>query len=268
LISDSGNHQLYLISDEELSVVAGNGSADPIDFTSLEDPLGPSGVSMGAISQAVFLGGPGAMVLIDSTNNVFAVLLPAEAPNEPTDLVATAGDGSASVSFTAPNGNGGRPITKYQYKVGNGAWTDAVGTTSPITITGLPNYQISRIRLRAVNSIGDGFSSNPVQVWPRIAGSSLTSVRATNRTSIRAAFAALTPVGGRVSHYWVYAYAKGTNTVVGSCRSSASARSCTVTGLTAGTEYDVAVRGFFTLTGSPTVLPTTDSTRQTVRTKN
>jgi hypothetical protein len=66
----------------------------------------------------------------------------------------------------------------------------------------------------------------------------------------------------------VYAYAKGTNTVAGSCRSTAAARSCVVTGLSANTEYDVAVRGFFTLTGSPTVLPTTDSTRQTVRTKN
>jgi len=56
--------------------------------------------------------------------------------------------------------------------------------------------------------------------------------------------------------------------VAGSCRSTAAARSCVVTGLSANTEYDVAVRGFFTLTGSPTVLPTTDSVRQTVRIRN
>jgi hypothetical protein len=39
-------------------------------------------------------------------------------------------------------------------------------------------------------------------------------------------------------------------------------------GLLANTEYDVSARGFFTLTGSPAVLPTLDSAKQTVRTKN
>jgi hypothetical protein len=106
-------------------------------------------------------------------------------------------------------------------------------------------------------------------VWPRVAGPSLTSVKAAARSDrLRASFGALTPVGGTTSHYWVYAYAKDTNTVAGSCRSTAAARSCVVRGLSANTEYDVAVRGFFTLTGSPTLLPTTDSSRQTVRTRN
>jgi hypothetical protein len=192
---------------------------------------------------------------------------PRTVPSAPTSLVATAGVGSASIAFT-PGADGGAAITKYQYKVGNGSWTDAVGTTSPITVSGLTNYATVNIRLRAVNAAGAGAASTFVQVWPRIAGSSLTSVTAASRTSLRASFAALTPVGGTTSHYWVYAYAKGTNTVAGSCRSTAAARSCLVTGLSANTEYDVVVRGFFTLTGSPTVLPTTDSVRQTVRTRN
>jgi titin len=204
------------------------------------------------------------------TNRVMtsgAYVLPTSAPDAPTSLVATAGDGSASIAFTA-GADGGAEITKYQVKVGAGAWTDVVGTTSPITVTGLTNYQTANIRLRAVNSAGDGDPSALVKVWPRLAGSSLTSVKAQSATRIRAAFAALTPVGGTVSHYWVYAYAKDTNTVVSSCRSSAAARSCVVTGLGAGTEYDIAVRGFFTLTGSPALLQTLDSAKQTVRTKN
>jgi hypothetical protein len=41
-----------------------------------------------------------------------------------------------------------------------------------------------------------------------------------------------------------------------------------IAGLSAGTEYDVAVRGFFTITGSPTVLPTLDSNSIRVRTKS
>ena len=189
------------------------------------------------------------------------------APNEPTSLVATSGDGSASIAFTA-GADGGTAISKYQYKVGNGAWTDAVGTTSPITITGLTNYATVNIRLRAVNAVGAGAASAAVKVWPRVAGPSLASVKAAGSTGIRAAFAALTPVGGTVSHYWVYAYAKGTSTVVSSCRSTAAARGCLINGLSSNTEYDVAVRGFFTLTGSPDVRPTTDSTRQTVRTNS
>ena len=203
-----------------------------------------------------------------STGNVSVVDIvePATAPAAPTSLVATPGDGSASIAFT-PGADGGVEITKYQVKVGNGAWTDVVGTTSPITVSGLTNYATASIRLRAVNSAGAGAASAFVQVWPRRASSSLTSVTAASRTSLRASFAALTPAGGSVSHYWVYAYTKGTNTVAGSCRSTAAARNCTVTGLSANTEYDVAVRGFFTLTGSPTVLPTLDSARQTVRTR-
>ena len=189
------------------------------------------------------------------------------APSAPTGLYATAGDGSASIAFTA-GADGGAAISKYQVKVGNGSWTDVVGTTSPITVTGLTNYATVAIRLRAVNSVGAGAASTAVQVWPRIAGSSLTSVNVEGSSKVRASFAALTPVGGTTSHYWVYAYTKGTNTIAGSCRSTPIARSCAVTGLSANTEYDVAVRGFFSLTGSPTVLPTTDSARQTVRTNS
>jgi dipeptidyl aminopeptidase/acylaminoacyl peptidase len=188
-------------------------------------------------------------------------------PDAPTALVVAAGDGSASVAFT-PGSNGNSPITKYQYRVGAGAWSDAVGTSSPITVPGLTNYQISRIRLRAVNAVGDGAASDVIQVTPRISGSSLTSLKSQTSSRILAAFTAVTPAGGTMSHYWVSAYLKGSTTVAATCKSSAAARSCVVMGLSAATEYDVDVRGFYTLTGSTTVLQTLDSSRQTVRTKN
>jgi YVTN family beta-propeller protein len=228
-------------------------------------------VTVGSFSGRVAVSPDGSRVYVANggTGSVSVISAPASVttPSAPTALVATAGDGSASIAFT-PGADGGAEITKYQYKVGNGAWTDAVGTTSPITVSGLTNYAKANIRLRAVNSAGTGAASTGVSVWPRIAGSSLTSVKAQGTTGIRASFAAFTPVGGTTSHYWVYAYAKNTNTVVSSCRSTAAARGCLINGLSANTEYDVAVRGFFTLTGSPTVLPTTDSVRQTVRTRN
>jgi len=193
--------------------------------------------------------------------------LPVTAPAAPTSLVATPSNGSVSVAFTAGS-DGGAAITKYQYKVGPGVWTDVVGTTSPFTITGLTNYQISRIRLRAVNAAGNGVASDPVQVWPRVTGSALHSLKAQSASRVLASVAAFSPVGGTVSHYWFTAYAKGTNTAVATCRAHADVRSCVFSGLLANTEYDVSARGFFTLTGSADVLQTLDSASQTVRTKN
>ena len=220
-----------------------------------------NGVSYTVKLRAVNSAGSGA------ESDASASFTPATTPSVPTSVTVTAGVGSASIAFTA-GADGGSAITKYQVKVGTGAWTDAVGTTSPITVTGLSTYSTVSVRLRAVNSVGAGAASTGVQVWPRIAGSSLTSVNVEGSSKVRASFAALTPVGGTTSHYWVYAYTKGTNTIAGSCRSTTVARSCAVTGLSANTEYDVVVRGFFTLTGSPTVLPTFDSARQTVRTNS
>ena len=224
-------------------------------------------VATGADDNTVAVSPDGTRIYVGNPSNnsvlVYADLL----PSAPTTLVATPGVASASITFTAGS-TGANAITKYQVKVGNGSWTDVVGTTSPITVTGLTNYATVNIRLRAVNSAGAGAVSTAVSVWPRLASSALTSVKVEGTSKVRAAFAALTPVGGSVSHYWVYAYAKGTNTIAGSCRSTAAARGCLILGLTAGTEYDVAVRGFFTLTGSPTVLATTDSARQTVRTNS
>ena len=205
-------------------------------------------------------------VSLDGTNQVMTTpVIETQSPAAPTAVVATPGVASATIAFT-PGADGGSAITKHQVKVGSGAWTDVVGTTSPITVTGLTNYATVNIKLRAVNAVGAGAASTGVQVWPRIAGPSSFSAVAVGTSKIRASFSALTPAGGTTSHYWVYAYTKGTTTVAGSCRSTAAARGCLMTGLAANTEYDIAVRGFVTLTGSPTVLPTFDSTRQTVRT--
>jgi hypothetical protein len=200
-----------------------------------------------------------------SEQSVIATVL--QLPFAPTSLVVTNGNQSATVAFT-PGAAGASAITKYQYKVGAGAWTDAVGTTSPITISGLTNYVTTNIWLRAVSSAGNGASSAAVKATPRLAGSSLISAKAQSQRRIFASVSALNPVGGTVSHYWFYAYATNTNTVVASCRSAAAAKSCVILGLSAGTTYDIVARGFFRLTGSPTVLPTLDSSRRTVSTKN
>jgi hypothetical protein len=89
------------------------------------------------------------------------------APAAPTSLVATAGDGQASISFTQGT-NGGSAITNYKYSLDGTTYTalSPAATTSPITITGLTNATSYNIYLKAVNAVGDSSASTSVSVTP------------------------------------------------------------------------------------------------------
>ena len=89
-------------------------------------------------------------------------------PAAPTSLVATPGDGSASIAFTA-GGDNGAAITNYEYSTDNGStWTarSPAATTSPIAISGLTNGTTYQVKLRAINSVGTGAESSAVSVTP------------------------------------------------------------------------------------------------------
>ena len=93
----------------------------------------------------------------------------AGAPFAPTALSSSPGDGSLTISFTA-GGNNGAAITNYQYALSTnsgssyGAWTaiSPVDTSSPVTISGLTNGTAYYVKLRAINSVGDGTESAAV----------------------------------------------------------------------------------------------------------
>ena len=169
-------------------------------------------------------------------------------PSAPTGLVVTAGDGSASIAFTAGS-DGGASITKYQYRVGSGSWTDAVGTTSPIIVTGLSNYQTNTVRLRAVNSVGNSPVSSPVSVIPRQAGPAVTAATPSGSTGIVVTFTLNPLPGTTVAYQSVVAYARGTNTVAGSCRTYARQATCFIGGLTRATNYDLRVTAHLPVVG-------------------
>jgi uncharacterized protein (TIGR02145 family) len=79
-------------------------------------------------------------------------------PGAPTSVVATAGNTSASVAFTAPTNNGGSVITVYTV-TSNPGNIPASGTTSPINVTGLMNGTAYTFTVVATNAVGNSVAS-------------------------------------------------------------------------------------------------------------
>lgn len=84
-------------------------------------------------------------------------------PGAPTNLVATPGNGSYRIAFTAPAA-GDAPITGYEYSLDGQNW-DTAGPVGPIFFEGT-NDQTVVVRLRAVSVAGAGPASDPVSVTP------------------------------------------------------------------------------------------------------
>lgn len=82
-----------------------------------------------------------------------AVATPATVPAAPTNVTAVAGDGQATISFTAPTDNGGSAITGYEVTASPGNVV-ITGTASPITITGLSNGTSYTFIVKAINGVG------------------------------------------------------------------------------------------------------------------
>lgn len=79
-------------------------------------------------------------------------------PGAPGIGTASAGDTSATVTFTAPASNGGATITGYTVTSNPGGFT-ATGAASPITVSGLTNGTSYTFTVVATNSAGDGSAS-------------------------------------------------------------------------------------------------------------
>jgi CSLREA domain-containing protein len=95
---------------------------------------------------------------VSTISNPFNVTPNVSVPGAPTIGTATAGNGQASVSFTPPTFNGGAPITIYTVTGSPGGAT-VVGTSSPLTVTGLTNGASYTFTVTATNSAGTGPAS-------------------------------------------------------------------------------------------------------------
>jgi hypothetical protein len=160
-------------------------------------------------------------------------------PTAPLNVVATAGNASATVTWTAPISNGGSPITGYTVTSNVGGFSATVdGSTLSTVITGLTNGTSYRFRVVATNAIGSGaLSAQSNAVVPRTVPGAPTNVTAT--AGIASATVSWTPPfngGSAITGYTVIAAPGGATKSV-----AASLTTTTFTGLTNGTTYTFTV---------------------------
>ncbi len=112
--------------------------------------------------------------------------VPNPVPSAPRNLEAVGGDEQVTLSWEAPEDDGGFPITDYEYLISGtgGGWISTGSTETTHTVTELVNGRVYLFQVRAVSAAGAGSSSNQVEVTPGVGrlefahfanGSSITS---------------------------------------------------------------------------------------------
>ncbi|MCX7922339.1 MAG: DUF4347 domain-containing protein [Clostridia bacterium] len=108
----------------------------------------------------------------ESPNSAEVSAVPKTVPGAPTNVSAIAGNGQATVSFSAPTDNGGSPITGYVVTSNPGNIT-ATGTGTSITVAGLTNGTSYTFTVKAVNVVGNGLdsaASNAINPYAPLSG--------------------------------------------------------------------------------------------------
>jgi hypothetical protein len=173
-------------------------------------------------------------------------------PGAPTGVTATAGNGSASVSWTAPGSNGGSAITSYTVTpyVGSTAQTSMTVTGSPpatsTTVTGLTNGTIYTFTVTAANANGTGPASAPSNAvtpsGPTVPGAPTGVTATAGNGSASVSWTAPGSNGGSaITSYTVTPYVGGVPQQSTTVPGSPPATSVMVTGLTNGTIYTFTV---------------------------
>ena len=125
------------------------------------------------------------------TGTVFAVAVLATVPGAPTKVSATAGNASATLTWTAPSSDGGAAITGYVIKPSRGPAV-SVGDVTSDTVTGLTNGTAYSFTVAAVNSVGTGPSS--------AASNSVTPAKATSEIALKLSSTKVTYGDEQVEH--------------------------------------------------------------------
>lgn len=126
------------------------------------------GQSVRIASAALLLSGFLGSACSSGARDATAPVAPApRLPGAPTNVVATALDGSVSLAFAPPVTDGGSAITGYAASCAAGSSSrSATGTTSPIRVAGLVNGTSYTCTVAATNAVGTGPTTAAVSVRP------------------------------------------------------------------------------------------------------
>ena len=116
-----------------------------------------------------------------STQSAQVAVTPATTPRAPRSVAAERQNGGISVTWVAPENDGGDPLTPYVVRVWRDADLVSSTTTSntTATIAGLTNGVRYRVTVTASNTVGDSDPSPASDVTPATTPSSPENVRAT-----------------------------------------------------------------------------------------
>ena len=93
---------------------------------------------------------------------------PPPRPDAPMNLLMEVGDGQVTLTWEAPEDDGGSAITDYEYRInGQGSWIPIGSTLTTHTVTGLDNDTVYTFQVRAVNRNRRSLASDPVEATPR-----------------------------------------------------------------------------------------------------
>ena len=153
-------------------IISASGGQTPYTFsTTLASGALPSGMSLS--SAGVVSGTPASAgtftftttgtdssttTHVTFTSTSLTLVIAPIAPGTPTIGTAAAGNGQATVAFTAPASNGGAAITSYTVTASPGGAT-GTSSSSPITVTGLSNGTSYTFTVTATNAAGTSAAS-------------------------------------------------------------------------------------------------------------
>lgn len=199
---------------------------------------------------------------------------PFTTPGAPTSVSGVRGDGSVTLSWTAPSSNGGSAVTDYLVEFASGGaystFSDGTSTNTSATVTGLTNGTAYTFRVSAINAAGTGPASTASSAVTPLSVPSVPqslSATASNQTVVLNWSAPSSTGGSPITDYVAEYSTTGTSGWV-AFGTTSSVRSETATGLTNGTLYYFRVSavntvGTGTATSNVTATPSTTASAPT-----